>query len=383
MPYHPATMGDSLAERAGRKGGNETSASFLRLDFRGRHRAVPRRHRGRGRPVLAFLQGPAGLLAAAGLRAAGDDARARHRRRAGRRVCARTASLSADPGDPQARAATPSSRPRTRASTTTAGSTSPASRVPALLLVQNYGIGPPAAGRLHDHAAGREELPAHQRGELRAQDQGSAARAEDRAHLFEGQDPRALSQRNLSRLQRLRRRRRLAALLRQVGARADAGGSRLSRRPAEGAEQLSPVPPARARDRAPQLRARPHGRGQLPQARGRREVEEGAARRHAASDRRAYLRGGIFRRGSAPRPQRALRREEAVRGRAVGAHHARSETAVDGAQDADRRHGQVRRDARLSRRDPEGRHFGRLGREDRRREGLSPTCRGGSRSCSR
>ena len=53
---------------------------------------------------------------------------------------------------------------------------------------------------------------------LRAQDQGSAARAEDRAHLFEGQDPRALSQRNLSRLRRLRRRGGLAALFRQVGA---------------------------------------------------------------------------------------------------------------------------------------------------------------------
>ncbi len=77
---------------------------------------------------------------------------------------------------------------------------------------------PAAAGRLHHHAAGREELPAHQRGELRAQDQGSAARAEDRAHLFEGQDPRALSQRNLSRPRRLRGRCRIAALFRQVGA---------------------------------------------------------------------------------------------------------------------------------------------------------------------
>ena len=44
---------------------------------------------------------------------------------------------------------------------------------------------------------------------------------QDRAHLLEGQDPRALSQRNLSRPRRLRRRRRLAALFRQVGARTD------------------------------------------------------------------------------------------------------------------------------------------------------------------
>ena len=102
----------------------------------------------------------------------------------------------------------------------------------------------------------------------------------------------------------------------------------------EGAEQLSSVPPARARDRAAQLRARPHGRGRLRQARGRREVQEGAARSHDAPDRRAHLRRGIFRRGSAPRPERPLRREEAVRGRAVGAHHARSEAAGDRAQDA-------------------------------------------------
>ena len=98
-----------------------------------------------------------------------------------------------------------------------------------VFMAQNYGIGPPSAGRLDHHAAGREELPAHQRGELRAQDQGSAARAEDRAHLFEGQDPRALSQRNLSRARRLRRRRRVAPLLRQVGARADTCRSRLPR----------------------------------------------------------------------------------------------------------------------------------------------------------
>ena len=37
------------------------------------------------------------------------------------------------------------------------------------------------AGRLHHHPAGRQELPAHQRGVVRAQDQGSAAGDEDRA----------------------------------------------------------------------------------------------------------------------------------------------------------------------------------------------------------
>ena len=40
---------------------------------------------------------------------------------------------------------------------------------------------PPAAGRLHHHPAGRQELPADQRGLVHAQDQGGAARAQDRA----------------------------------------------------------------------------------------------------------------------------------------------------------------------------------------------------------
>ena len=242
---------------------------------------------------------------------------------------------------------------------------------------------PPSAGRLDHHAAGREELPAHQRGELRAQDQGSAARAEDRAHLLEGQDPRAVSQRDLSRARRLRRRGGLAALLRQVGARADARRSRLSRGAAEGAEQLSSVPPARARDRAAQLRARSHGRRSLPQARGRREGEEGPARRHDADDRRAHLRGGVFRRGSAPRPQRPLRREEALRGRPFGAHHARSEAAGQRAQGLHRRLGEVRREPRLSRRGPEARHLRRLGHQARRSEGAlrrrAVAARGGAR----
>ena len=45
----------------------------------------------------------------------------------------------------------------------------------------------------------------------------------------------------------------------------DRAGSRLSRGAAEGAEQLSPVPPARARARAAQLGDRPDGAGRLHQ----------------------------------------------------------------------------------------------------------------------
>ena len=60
------------------------------------------------------------------------------------------------------------------------------------------------------------------------------------------------------------------ALFRQVGARADGRGGGLSRGAAEGAQQLSSVPPARARHRAAQLRDRPHGRGRLHHRRRRR-----------------------------------------------------------------------------------------------------------------
>ena len=66
--------------------------------------------------------------------------------------------------------------------------------------------------------------------------------APHRAGLLQGQDPRALPQRDLPRPRRLRRRRGGARLFRQVGARADARRGRLSRRAAQGAEQLQPVP---------------------------------------------------------------------------------------------------------------------------------------------
>ncbi len=242
---------------------------------------------------------------------------------------------------------------------------------------------PPPAGRLHHHPAGRQELPAHQRAVLVAQDQGSAAGDEDRAHLLQGEDPRALSQRNLSRHGRLRRGRRVAALFRQVGARIVGLGGRLSRGAAQGAQQLSSVPPARARLRAPQLRARSHGRGSLHHRAGGGEGQEGAVQDHAAADRRAHLRGRIFRRGGPPLHQRQLHREEALRGRPLGAHHARSQDAGAGAQGADRRLREFRRAAGLSRRRQQARAGGRLGREARRGQGAvrrrAVAARGGAR----
>ena len=237
-----------------------------------------------------------------------------------------------------------------------------------LLYVENYGTRRPSAGRLHHHPAGRQELPLDQRGVVRAQDQGSAAGAAHRAHLFEARNPRTLSQRNLSRLRRLWRRRGVAFVFRQVGPRTDHRPGRLSRGAAEGAEQLQSVPAPRRSGGTAQLRHRPHGRGRLHHRRRRRQGEEIAARCHGAADRRAYLCRRIFHRGSPPLSLRQLRREEALRRRAVGAHHARSQIADGSAPDHGQRPGQFRREPRLSRRHHLDRSERRLGRQARRSE---------------
>ena len=103
-----------------------------------------------------------------------------------------------------------------------------------------------------------------------------------------------------------------------------------------------------------------------------------AARRAARDFRRR-----IFRRGSAPRNLRPLRREEALRGRPVGAHHARHEISGARAQGADRRAGALRRGARLARAGADDRHQWRLGHQARRRQGArrrrAMAARGGAR----
>ena len=99
------------------------------------------------------------------------------------------------------------------------------------------------------------------------------------------------------------------------------------------------------------------------------EVEEGAAQGHAAADRRPHLRRRIFRRGSAPLHLRELHREEALRGRPLGAHHARPQDAGAGAQGAGRRLRQFRRAAGLPRARQQARHGERVGRQARRHQG--------------
>ena len=104
----------------------------------------------------------------------------------------------------------------------------------------------------------------------------------------------------------------------------------------KGAEQLPPVPPA-PRPRSSAATGcidRMVENGYVTARGGRGGQAEAARRQRRASAGTHTVRRRIFRRGGAPRDLRALRREEALRGRAVGPHHARSEDAGDGPQGA-------------------------------------------------
>ncbi len=128
-----------------------------------------------------------------------------------------------------------------------------------------------------------------------------------------------------------------AELFRQVGSRADDRRSRLSGGAAEGAERAQSVPQPRSRGRAAQLRDRTHGRGRLHHRRAGAPGEGRAARRQSARADAEFDRGRLLRRGSAARAVGALRRTEALRGRPVGPHDARSEDPADGPEGAGRR----------------------------------------------
>ena len=114
-----------------------------------------------------------------------------------------------------------------------------------IVLVQG---GEARAGRLDHHPAGRQELLAltNERSfERKIREALLAFRIE--AAYSKDKILELYLNEILSRPRQLRRRRRGAELLRQIGQRADDRGSRLSRRPAEGAEQLSPLSEPRTR----------------------------------------------------------------------------------------------------------------------------------------
>ena len=187
---------------------------FPRFRFRDRRNRV--RHWGlRGGPFgLEIRTRPAGLYDAQGLRTAGDDAGPCERRIAYRRICPRAAPLSSGrrhPGPRQGgvhlRRGQEFLHPRRCRS---GRHCSRPNRVPSRRQA--------CPRRLDHHPAGRQEFSVNERAVLRAQDPGGASLVPDRGRLFQGQDSRTLSQRNLSWARELRRRRRGAELLRQVRA---------------------------------------------------------------------------------------------------------------------------------------------------------------------
>ena len=116
-------------------------------------------------------------------------------------------------------------------------------------------------------------------------------------------------------------------------------GGRLSGGAAEGADQPASVPPARARDRAPQLRDRPHGRGRRTSSTQEGEKAKKEPLNVTPRPTGAHVFAAEYFAEEVRRDLREVRREEALRGRPVGPHHARSEAPGDGAQGADRRPG--------------------------------------------
>ena len=174
-------------------------------------------------------------------------------------------------------------------------------------------------------------------------------------------------------------------LFRQVGQRTDRPGSRLSRRAAEGAQQLSSVPPARARDRAAQLGARPDGAGRLHQGRRRREGQAYAARRHARRPTSAHTFAAEY---FAEEVRRELYDRYGEKKLYEGGLSVRTtlDTKLQVLARKTLHDGLVKFDesAGLARPGQQDRHLRRLGRQARRREGARPTSRpGGSRWCSR
>ena len=93
------------------------------------------------------------------------------------------------------------------------------------------------AGRLDDHAAGREAVP-RRREVAVAQGEGSDHGAPPRGDVLEAGDPRGLPQPDLSRRRRVGRRGRRAALLPEGPRAADARRVRADRRPREGADRV-------------------------------------------------------------------------------------------------------------------------------------------------
>jgi penicillin-binding protein 1A len=325
----------------------------------------------------ARFEGPARLRGAGELRAAGDDARSRRRRRADGRIRPRAAALPADPGHSRPRqGGLPVGRGQELLHPS--GHRSPSLVRAVVTNVQNIGSGrrPVGASTITQQVAKNFLLDSSQTYDRKIREMISIL--PHRAGLFEGPHPRALSQRDLLRIGLLRHRGRRADLFRQVGQRTDPRRGRLSGRAASRPVQLPSVPPYRARDRAAQLGHRPDGGQRLCRARRGAKAQATAARRHAAARRQLSLRRRVLHRGGASRTHQPLRRGRALWRRSVGAHDARSRSADEGAQGAAQRPDPLRHAARFPRTRRHDRHSGDWGVPLGAKPPACPTCRNGA-----
>ena len=179
--------------------------------------------------VLVFWSRPAGLPAAGALPAADHDPGACRRRPAARRICDRAPHLRADPGDPEAgHRRLPVGRGQEFLQ--------PSRRRPGLDPARrDHRCGqlranrrPVGASTITQQVAKNMLLSNEISIDRKVKEILLATRIE--AGAAEGPHPRALPERDLSRLRRLRRRRRRADLFRQIARRADPRRGRLSRR---------------------------------------------------------------------------------------------------------------------------------------------------------
>ena len=202
---------------------------------------------------------------------------------------------------PRARAARPSSRPRTSASTSTTASTSVADprlhRQPRAVRA--------AAGRLDHHPAGGEEPAGGRRRHLRAQDARDDRRLPDRAHADQGRDPRALSQLDLSRPRRLGHRDGGAQLFRQAGEGAVRRRGRLLAGLTKGPNYFNPDRHPERAQRALCLRARPGMQEDGSDRRRRRCKRLICAAKLVAYESRAATSASISSTRSPARPRRS------------------------------------------------------------------------------
>ena len=244
--------------------------AIFRLPVQRRRDLLPDRRGGAGGYcILELFAGPAGSRPARQLRAAGDDPRPRHRRQPDRRICPRAPALPADPGRARSSSSRLSCRPRTRTSTSIRASIRRASSAPSSSIVRSGGRREQGASTITQQVA-KNFLVGNERSyERKIREALIALRMEStfskdkilELYLNEIYPRHPDAGRNLTASPP----RRSNYFGKSVHELTIAEAAYLAALP-KGAEQLSPVPPAQGRHRAPQLGHRSHGRERLRHA---------------------------------------------------------------------------------------------------------------------